>query len=113
LLSVCVCLCIPPIVARQRLGKKVSALTNIHATIKELSERVVFYAVRVVSKESRELVLPRTYCFTSETLVQNSKGSVTIRYYLWYELCVERKMCRELWQEVVAQWLQLHCRRDK
>jgi hypothetical protein len=25
--------------------------------------RVVFYAARVISKESRRLVLPRTYCY--------------------------------------------------
>jgi hypothetical protein len=32
----CVCLCIPPIVARQRLGRNVTAVTNTHATIEEL-----------------------------------------------------------------------------
>jgi transcriptional regulator of met regulon len=32
--SVCVCLCIPPIVARQRFGRNVTAVT--HATIEEL-----------------------------------------------------------------------------
>jgi hypothetical protein len=48
LLSLCVCLCIPPIVARQRLGnnpplvdrrrlgRNVTAVTNTHATIEEL-----------------------------------------------------------------------------
>jgi hypothetical protein len=35
-LRVRACLCIPPIVARQRLGKNVSAVTNTHATIEEL-----------------------------------------------------------------------------
>jgi hypothetical protein len=29
------CLCIPPITARQRLGKHVPAVTNIHATVEE------------------------------------------------------------------------------
>jgi hypothetical protein len=43
----------PSIVARQRLGKNVTAATNTR----------LFYAVRVVSKESRLLVLPRTSCF--------------------------------------------------
>jgi hypothetical protein len=32
----CVCLCIPPIVAKQRLGRNVNAVTNTHATIEEL-----------------------------------------------------------------------------
>jgi hypothetical protein len=32
----CVCLCIPPIVARQRLGRNVTAVTNTHATVVEL-----------------------------------------------------------------------------
>jgi hypothetical protein len=38
---------------------KRTAATNTQATIEELLG-VVFYAVRVVSKESRRLVLPRT-----------------------------------------------------
>jgi hypothetical protein len=34
---VCVCFCVfPPIVARQRLGRNVTAVPNIHATIEEL-----------------------------------------------------------------------------
>jgi hypothetical protein len=33
---VCVCLCVSPIVARQRLGRNVTAVTNTHATIEEL-----------------------------------------------------------------------------
>jgi hypothetical protein len=41
-----------PVVARQWLGKHVPAATKIGG--------VVLYAVRVVSKESRRLVLPRT-----------------------------------------------------
>jgi hypothetical protein len=55
---VCVCVCvslgIPPIVARQRLGK---------SSLVVVGNSYVFYAVRVVSKESRRLVLPRTSCF--------------------------------------------------
>jgi hypothetical protein len=36
-LCVCVCLCKnPPIVARQRLGRNITAVTNTHATIEEL-----------------------------------------------------------------------------
>jgi hypothetical protein len=44
----------PSVVATQRLCKSVTAATNI---------RVVFYAIRFVSKESRLLVLPRTSCY--------------------------------------------------
>jgi hypothetical protein len=59
--------------------------------------RVVFYAIRVVSKESRRLVLPRTSCssdryslFTNMILVFRSRGfddkpSLTPR--LWTILC--------------------------
>jgi hypothetical protein len=47
----------PPIVARQRLGKNFTAATNTHATVEELFGRVVFYAIRVVSKESRRLFI--------------------------------------------------------
>jgi hypothetical protein len=55
---VCVCMCIHPIVARHRVGRHVPASTNTRN-----HRRIgggVFYAVRVLSKESRRLVLPRT-----------------------------------------------------
>jgi hypothetical protein len=84
--------CISPFIARQRLGKHVPAATNTrdsrrlgrvclwvclcipvsfldNSSVKTflLQRRivggVVFYAARVVSKESRRLVLPRTSCF--------------------------------------------------
>jgi hypothetical protein len=47
--TLCVCMCILPIIARQKRGKQIVV-------------RVVFYAVRVASKESRRLLIPRT-CF--------------------------------------------------
>jgi O-antigen/teichoic acid export membrane protein len=52
----CVCGCLL-IVARQQLGKDVPAV---------IVGGVVFYVVRVVSKGSRRLVLPRTYSFRYE-----------------------------------------------
>jgi hypothetical protein len=68
-----VCLCIPlivarqrldknlPIVARQRLGRKVTGLTNTHATIEELLDgRFQCGPCRI--KESRRFILPRTSC---------------------------------------------------
>jgi hypothetical protein len=42
-------------VPRQRLVKKVTVAKNIHTSLS--------VAVRIVSKERRLLVLPRTYCF--------------------------------------------------
>jgi hypothetical protein len=84
--------CILPFIARQRLGKHVPAATNTHnnrriygrvclwvclciplsllgnISVKKFPRQrrivrgVVLYAVRVVSKESRRLVLPRTSC---------------------------------------------------
>jgi hypothetical protein len=57
----CVCMCIPPIFAKPRLGKNVTPATNTRATKKNYWTRR-FCAVRI-SKESRRLVLPRTYCF--------------------------------------------------
>jgi hypothetical protein len=53
-------MCIPYI-ARQRLGKSVTAATNTHNN--RFIGRVVFYVVRVVTKESRRLVLCGTSCF--------------------------------------------------
>jgi hypothetical protein len=54
LISPCVCMCIPLIVARQRLGKHVPMATNTR-NIRNVGG-VIFYAVRVVSKESRRLI---------------------------------------------------------
>jgi hypothetical protein len=61
-LSVCQCVrvCIPLSVARQRLGKHVPAAMN-KCNIRTV-ETVIFYEVRVISKESRRLGLPRTSC---------------------------------------------------
>jgi hypothetical protein len=49
-----------PIVATQWLDENVPVATNTQA----IRERVVFYAVRVLSKETRRLVLHRTSCNT-------------------------------------------------
>jgi hypothetical protein len=55
LLSVCPYV-YPRIVARQRLGKHVPAETNYSRIKGIIVGRVVFYAVRVVSKENRRLI---------------------------------------------------------
>jgi hypothetical protein len=57
------CLYVYPLLfARQRLDKNVTAPTNTHTTTKNYWTSL-FYEVRVVSKESRRLVLPRTSPF--------------------------------------------------
>jgi hypothetical protein len=68
----CVCLCVfvcvsvyPPIVGRQRLGKSLLIIARQRLGKRFLivaSNGYVFYAVRVVSKESTLLVIPRTSC---------------------------------------------------
>jgi hypothetical protein len=57
----CVCMCIPLIVAKQRLGKHVPVKTKTHNN-RTIGGAVVFYAIRAVSKESRQLVL-NIHCF--------------------------------------------------
>jgi hypothetical protein len=59
----CVCLCIPlifprqrlgknpPIVARQRLGRNVTVVPNTHATTEELLDASFFNVARVVSRK--------------------------------------------------------------
>jgi hypothetical protein len=47
----CVCACIPPVVARQLLGKHVPAVTNTRDNRRNVG-CVVFYAARDISKES-------------------------------------------------------------
>jgi hypothetical protein len=56
----CVCLYVyPPVVVRQRFLKNVTEVTNTRNN--RIVGRVTFYAVRVLSKESRRLVVHRTY----------------------------------------------------
>jgi hypothetical protein len=55
-----------PTVARQPLGKNVTAATNTRATTEEFG-RVFFYAVHVTSKDNSRLILPRTSC--SQTIL--------------------------------------------
>jgi hypothetical protein len=64
----CACMCIPPIVARQRICKHVPVAMNTHGS-------VVFYVVRVVSRGQRRVVLPVTFLFLlqwGETQQQDS-----------------------------------------
>jgi hypothetical protein len=68
-------MCIPSVVAKQRLGKNLIAATNTHATTEEFLTRR-FYAVHVVSKESRRLVLPRTSSYDSFSCLFNDAVSV-------------------------------------
>jgi hypothetical protein len=63
-MSVCLCfyMCIPLIIAREWLGKQICMETNARATIDKLLDASFSYAVCVISKESRRLVLPITSC---------------------------------------------------
>jgi hypothetical protein len=61
-------------VARQGLGDDVPAETNTHVG------RVVFYAVRVISKESRRLVLRRTSCYISFLFYGSLENAVSPRH---------------------------------
>jgi hypothetical protein len=49
-----------PIIARQRFCKHITAATNIQATVEDMLDVSVFYMVCALSKENRQLLLPRT-----------------------------------------------------
>jgi hypothetical protein len=70
--AVSLCVCIPLIVSRQRLGKRVSMAKNSHNRIIGC---VVFSAVRIVSKESRRLFLPKT---SSLNLADFLSGTIAV-----------------------------------
>jgi hypothetical protein len=59
--SVFVCV-YPPVVARQLFAKNVTVATNTRNN-RIIVESAVFCAVRVISKDRRRLVLPRTSWF--------------------------------------------------
>jgi hypothetical protein len=63
----------PPIIARQRLGINVTSGTNTYAKIQFIVGRLVFYAVRVALRESMQLYLPRTSCFSASLLTATMK----------------------------------------
>jgi hypothetical protein len=70
--SVCVCMCIDPVVAKQRLGRHVSATTNTrHSTSKRIVWPVIFYAVRVLLKESLWVCLCIPLSLLGKTLGNN------------------------------------------
>jgi hypothetical protein len=52
----------PFIVARQRLGKNVTAATNAQVTIEELLDASFYMRLVMYQRENRQLVLPRTSC---------------------------------------------------
>jgi hypothetical protein len=68
--SPCVCVCVSPL---SLLGNG-----SVKVPLSMLDNGYVFYAVRVVSKESRRLVLPRTSCFF-RILLLRKEGSPYFR----------------------------------
>jgi hypothetical protein len=50
-ITLCVYMCSPPIIARQRLCKHVPATTNTRSN-RKIVGRIIFYAIRVLSTES-------------------------------------------------------------
>jgi hypothetical protein len=69
--SVSVCVYPPPLL----LGNCSINSCNEYARNNRTVERVVSYAVRVVSKESRLLVLLRTFC--------NNSGWIMLFWFVW------------------------------
>jgi hypothetical protein len=64
---ICLYVC-PPIAARQRIEKKRYRGNEYTRGNRRIVGRVVFYAIRVVSKESRRFVLPRTSCIPQRSI---------------------------------------------
>jgi hypothetical protein len=79
-----VCLYVYLLVAMQRIGKSVTAATNTHNNRRTV-EGVVFYAVRVVWKEIRLLILPRNSRYISFSQIYLNCCSVSSdpKYISW------------------------------
>jgi hypothetical protein len=71
-------MCIPPIISRQRLGKHFPTATNTLSDRRNVG-RVIFYTIRVLSKESRRLVLPRSSC----SQLRSSAAQILCAYSRW------------------------------
>jgi hypothetical protein len=66
----------PAIFAWRSLGKNVTAATNTQVTIR-IVERIVFYAVRLVSKEIRRLFLSRNIRANGLEVMSSYKNKMT------------------------------------
>jgi hypothetical protein len=104
-------MCIPPSVARQRLGKHVPAAKNTRKN-KIIVGRVIFYAVRVLSKESLWVRL----CIPVSLLGNNSVKTFSrqrriVGGVVFYAVGVESKESRRLILPSLV--LQLDCAVNK
>jgi hypothetical protein len=78
--SVCVCLCIPPIVARQRLGRNVTAVTNTYATIEELLD--ASFSMRSVSYQGKQAISSsQSFLFFYVTIKLAGRNCETCKFY--------------------------------
>jgi hypothetical protein len=101
--SVCVCICMPPVAGRQRLRNHVPATMNT-CNNRRIVGHIIFYAVRVAWKESRQWVRPRTSCYIPGTfnsrLVRvgavktNAIISIAYSFYTGLEFCSSVNMTR-------------------
>jgi hypothetical protein len=69
-----------PVVARQWLSKHMPMAMNTYIG------RIIFYAVRVISKESRLLVVPRTACFLCKFSEEPSEFTLHYLVSLWLKV---------------------------
>jgi hypothetical protein len=74
-ISLCVCMCIPPIVHGKRVSKNDNVARNTHATIEVLLDASLFNAVRVVSKESVWVCLCIRLSFLGRGSETRSRGN--------------------------------------
>jgi hypothetical protein len=82
-------MCIPPIVARQRLGKHVPAATNTQATIEVLLD--ASFSMRSVGwKQNRVVVIPRIYC------ISQCKIAAFPNYLTFDEVSLRRNVTKQL-----------------
>jgi hypothetical protein len=72
--------CVPLVADRIRSDKSVTAASNAQATI-DVVGRLVSYATRVVSYESKRLFLPRTFCS-----IYNNSGTLEAKAVAYSEL---------------------------
>jgi hypothetical protein len=74
-------MCISPVVARQRLGKNVTAAYT--SNNRSIVGRVVFYAAPVVCKESKRLVLYSTFYFKIILIFSQGAGGLIYTCFMF------------------------------
>jgi hypothetical protein len=108
-ISLCVCLCIPPVVATQRLGKHVLAAAN-RGYNRRIVGSVIFCAVRVLWKESLWICVS-VVSLLGNNLIKTFSRGIAGGVIFYAVVSYQRKVGDQFFPELLVLFLSFsHCR---